>query len=226
MSSEIEFMPPSDVVHDLEGLGISRKEIDRLGRYLSVLERWRHRINLIGPASHSDIWRRHILDSAQAWPVLRSKQSSDAVIDLGSGAGFPGIVLACLGATPMTLVDSDQRKAVFLREAARHVEVNVRVIPERFDKALRQDMVGAFQVVTGRAVAPLARLAPFIYRALSADGIALLHKGAQVEKELTEAMKNWTMNYELIPSITSEDGVLIKIWCLKPNDANELTNNG
>ena len=222
MSSLIEFQPPHDVRVALENFGVTDLSIERLIRYVSVLDRWRQRINLIGPANLNDIWNRHVLDSAQVFPLLGATRSSGALVDFGSGAGFPGLVLSCISGLAVTLVDSDQRKAVFLREAARHAGVDVRVIPERFDKALKNEAFGKFQFVTGRAVAPLVRLLPFIYGALEPAGFALMHKGAKVEKELTEAMKSWTMKYEMIPSITSDEGIILKIWCLRPNDANKL----
>ncbi|MEK9922074.1 MAG: 16S rRNA (guanine(527)-N(7))-methyltransferase RsmG [Rhodospirillales bacterium] len=221
MSPLIEFQPPHDVRVALENFGVTDLSIERLVRYVSVLDRWRQRINLIGPANLNDIWTRHVLDSAQVFPLLGESPGSSALVDFGSGAGFPGLVLSCISGLPITLVDSDQRKAVFLREAARHAGVDVRVIPERFDKALKNEAFGKFQFVTGRAVAPLARLLPFIYGSLEPAGFALMHKGARVEKELTEAMKSWTMKYEMIPSITSDDGIILKIWCLRPNDANK-----
>jgi 16S rRNA (guanine527-N7)-methyltransferase len=222
VSPLIEFQPPHDVRDALEKFGVNDLSIERLVRYVSVLDRWRQRINLIGPANLNDIWTRHVLDSAQVFPLLGESPSSSSLVDFGSGAGFPGLVLSCISGLPITLVDSDQRKAVFLREAARHAGVDVRVIPERFDKALQNVAFGKFQFVTGRAVAPLVRLLPFIYGALEPSGFALMHKGAQVEKELTEAMKSWTMKYEMIPSITSDEGIILKIWCLRPDDANKL----
>lgn len=139
------------------------------------------------------------------------------MLDLGSGAGLPGLVLAILGATDVTLVDSDQRKCVFLAEAARAAGVDVRIAPRRFDDAL--DLLDRrFAVVTGRAVAPVARIAPILARALAADGYALLHKGARHDLELTEARKSWTMQAETIPSITDRTGVLLKIWGIEPDD--------
>ena len=138
------------------------------------------------------------------------------LLDLGSGAGLPGLILSILGVADVTLVDSDQRKCVFLAQAAREAGVRPTILPKRFDAALA-GREGAFGIVTGRAVAPLSRLAPVLKTALTADGYALLHKGASYRNELTEAQKSWTMRVLEIPSMTGSDGVLLKIWGLEAN---------
>ncbi len=204
--------PPADVVTAFDRLGLDGAQREALARYVAVLERWRQRINLIGPADAAEIWRRHVLDSAQAWAHI--DDPSRPLLDLGSGAGLPGLILAALGAEDVTLVDSDQRKAVFLREAAREIGVKPEVVAMRFDAALAATR-RRYAIVTGRAVAPLARLTPVLAQALAADGYALLHKGASVEKELTEARKTWTMQSAIYPSVTGSGGVLIKIWDLR-----------
>ena len=209
-----EISPPPDVAKVLADWGVDDAGMAALGRYVAILDRWRQRINLIGPGDVTAIWRRHVLDSAQAWPHLADPAAP--LLDLGSGAGLPGLILAILGAEDVTLVDSDQRKAAFLREAARETGVRPRILAARFDVALAGHE-GAFLAVTGRAVAPLPRLAPVLARALAPAGYALLHKGAQVEKELTETRISWTMRHTLIPSITGSGGVLAKIWGLQRN---------
>lgn len=207
--------PPADIAIALQRLGATEDALDKLSAYVAVLDKWRQRINLIGPASMDDIWRRHVLDSAQAWPHLDAPNK--AILDLGAGAGLPGLILAGMGAPDVTLMDSDQRKAVFLREAARAMGVVPKVVAARFDIGLaEQDR--KYHVVTARAVATISKLAPILAKALNSEGYALLHKGAQAEKELTEAQKSWTLRYALIPSITDQSGKLVKIWGLARND--------
>lgn len=206
--------PPPDVAKRLVAWGVDDARLEALGRYVAILDRWRQRINLIGPGDLDEIWRRHVLDSAQAWPHVDDPTAP--LLDLGSGAGLPGLILSILGATDVTLVDSDQRKTAFLREAAREAGVRPTIVAARFDAALA-GREGAYLTVTGRAVAPLSRLAPVLAQALAPAGYALLHKGAQVEKELTEAGNSWTMRHILIPSITGSGGVLAKIWGLQQN---------
>ena len=140
------------------------------------------------------------------------EQTSARIVDLGAGAGLPGLILAILGAENVTLVDADQRKCVFLREAARAAEVSLNVKAARFKQAFAGPSAGAYQVATGRAVAPLPRLLPTLAAALAPGGYALLHKGENVEKELTEAQKSWSMQTAEFPSIVGSGGVLLKIW--------------
>ena len=207
--------PPKDVLKALTKLGCSSTDFDGLTAYVTVLDKWRQRINLIGPGSIDDIWRRHVLDSAQAWPHILEKDA--ALMDLGSGAGLPGLIFSILGASDVTLVDSDQRKAVFLQEAARAAGVKPRVVAKRFDSALSLE-ARQYSVVTARAVASITSLMPVLSKALKADGYALLHKGAQAEKELTEAQKSWTLHYALTPSITGRGGQIVKIWGIQQDD--------
>ena len=207
--------PPPDVASALAKIGVAEPTVAALTAYVLTLEKWRQRINLIGPASLEDVWRRHVLDAAQIWPQI--DQTDARILDLGSGAGLPGLVLSILGAEDVTLVDSDQRKAVFLREAARAAGVKPLVIADRFDAALA-DRAGQYGIVTARAVASVEKLAPIIVKALRPGGYALLHKGAQAEKELTEAEKSWTLQYALTPSITGGGGQIVKIWDIARHD--------
>jgi len=204
--------PPGDVADALAAIGVDPDRLSRLEAYVAALDRWRQRINLVGPTDVDGLWRRHVLDSAQLWPLL--DDPSRPLIDLGTGAGLPGLVLAILGAADATLVDSDQRKAVFLREAARAAGASPRIVAKRFDAALAAEGQ-RFGVVTSRAAAPLPRLAPVLAAALAPGGYALLHKGAQAEKELTEARKSWRMQIAEVPSITGSGGVILKIWGLE-----------
>ena len=207
--------PPKDVLNALTELGVSDTAFERLTTYVAVLDKWRQRINLIGPGSVDDIWRRHVLDSAQAWPQIA--EADGPLLDLGSGAGLPGLIFSILGASNVTLVDSDQRKAVFLREAVRAAGVKPRIVAQRFDAALSNE-AGSYDVVTARAVASIAKLMPILRKALKPEGYALLLKGAQAEKELTEAQKSWTLRYALTPSITGGGGQIVKIWGIAQHD--------
>jgi 16S rRNA (guanine527-N7)-methyltransferase len=207
--------PPKDVLNALTKLGVSDTAFQGLTTYVAVLDKWRQRINLIGPGSIDDIWRRHVLDSAQAWPQIT--ETDGPLLDLGSGAGLPGLIFSILGASNVTLIDSDQRKAVFLREAARAVGVKPRIVAQRFDAALSNE-AGSYDVVTARAVASITKLMPILRKALKPEGYALLLKGAQTEKELTEAQKSWTLRYALTPSITGGGGQIVKIWGIAQHD--------
>ena len=208
-------MPPPDIEEQLEALGFDDAARAQLAVYVETLDRWRRKINLVGPTGIDGLWRRHVLDCAQLWPLI--DDADKPLLDLGAGAGLPGLVLAIAGATNVTLVDSDQRKAVFLREAARAVGVSVQVTPKRFDAALAGQN-GRYHVVTAPAVATVDALLPHVYRALAPGGFALLMKGSKAEKELTEARKSWTMQTASFPSITDSSGAIIKIWGIEPHD--------
>jgi 16S rRNA (guanine527-N7)-methyltransferase len=186
------------------GWDVSRETLERLSRYLELLGRWQRAINLVGASTLADPWRRHILDCAQIAPHV--PRTAATVLDLGSGAGLPGLVLALLGIPGVQLVESDQRKAQFLREAARATAVPVVV------HAIRVEQLHgvAADVVTARALAPLPRLLELAAPVLAPHGLCLLLKGQSVSDELTQARQSWHMHAEIVPS-RSGRGVLLKL---------------
>jgi 16S rRNA (guanine(527)-N(7))-methyltransferase GidB len=184
--------------------------LDRLAAYLDLLNRWQQRINLVGNSTLADPWRRHIHDSAQLLPYL--PPSPAAIVDLGSGAGLPGLVLAIIGGFPVTLVDSDARKCAFLREAARITAAPVTVLNQRIETLPH----ASASVVTARALAPLARLLAPISTILRPSGVALLLKGRAVQEELTLADKHWKMSITARPSLSDPDGWVLKLQEIGP----------
>ncbi|SDE37057.1 16S rRNA (guanine(527)-N(7))-methyltransferase RsmG [Rhodospira trueperi] len=168
--------------------------IDRLTTLLERLDTWTRRINLVGGSTLPDAWARHVLDSAALMPLI--PPGARRLADLGSGAGFPGLVLAILGAPDVHLVESDQRKAVFLREAARATAAPVTVHAARIEALASLDA----DVVTARALAPLPDLLPLVTRHLTDDGVALLPKGRDVASELTACANQWIMRVEHHPA--------------------------
>ena len=177
----------------------------RLEAYAALLEKWQSRINLIGPGTVADLWRRHFLDSAQLISLLPS--GTRALVDLGSGAGFPGAVLAVLGVPEVTLIESDTRKAVFLREVSRETQTPFRVLNRRIEA------IEAFpvDVVTSRALAPVSQLLEFSAPFIGKTGVCLFLKGKNVQEELTDSAKKWNMQIERIPSITDSTGIVLKL---------------
>jgi 16S rRNA (guanine527-N7)-methyltransferase len=186
-------------------LGVSRETLERLTVYLGLLRRWQPAINLVGPASLADPWRRHFLDCAQLAAHVPSAARS--CIDVGSGAGFPGMVLALLGVAGVHLIESDRRKAQFLREVARATAAPVTVHAERIER-LRPWPADA---VTARAVAPLPRLLQLVEPFMSSDTVCLFLKGGSVAHELTEARISWHMVTERLPSRSHPSGVVLKL---------------
>ncbi len=185
--------------------GVSRETLERFDTYAKSLRRWRRAVNLVGSATLRDVWRRHFLDCAQLWPHLPSP--AGRVVDLGSGAGFPGLVLAILGAGDVHLIESDGRKVAFLREAARVTATQVTIHAARIE-AVAPLRAG---VVTARGCAPLKRLLPLASRHLRTGGICLFPKGRHVDAELTEAKKKWNMRIGRVPSRSDPSGVILKL---------------
>jgi 16S rRNA (guanine527-N7)-methyltransferase len=184
---------------------VSRETIERLVIHLELLERWQGAINLVGPKALRDPWRRLVLDSAQLTRYLPPNAAS--LVDLGSGAGFPGLVLAILGVPGVHLIESDRRKAVFLREAARLSGAPVEVHAERIERmaGFRSD------VVTARALAPLPRLLGLAAPFLAPATVGLFLKGRNLADELTEARKTWHMIAHMSPSLSDPMGVVLEL---------------
>lgn len=176
----------------------------RLERFVALLLDWQRRINLVAPSTLDRLWQRHVLDSAQLLPLL--PPGTQRLLDLGSGAGFPGLVLAILGVPEVHLVEADRRKAAFLREAARVTDARGVHI-----HACRIEELQPFpvQVVTARALAPLDRLLALAAPFLEQGAVGIFLKGADVDAELTAARRSWTMHVERVPSLTSPEGCIL-----------------
>ena len=182
---------------------VSRETTDRLARHLELLRRWQTRINLVGAATLSDPWRRHVLDSAQLAPLI---PAGARLADLGSGAGFPGLVLAILRGGPVHLIESDARKAAFLREAVRATGA-----PAEVHNARAENLELRANVVTARACAPLDRLLGLALPLLAPGGICLFLKGARVEEELAAARRRWRMTVRRRRSRSAPEGVVLEL---------------
>ena len=186
-------------------LDVSRETIERLAIHLELLERWQGAINLVGPRALRDPWRRLFLDSAQLTRYLPSHVAR--LVDLGSGAGFPGMVLAILGVPGVHLIESDRRKAVFLREVARLTGAPVVVHAERIER-----MAGfPADVVTARGLAPLPRLLGLAAPFLAPATVCLFLKGRNLAGELTEARKTWHMIAHMSPSLSEPTGIVLEV---------------
>lgn len=196
---------------------VSRETLARLQAYADTLARWQPRINLVGSATLPDIWQRHFLDSAQLYPLLPAQ--TRVVADLGSGAGFPGLVLAIVAEAAgrdvlWHLVESDGRKAAFLAEAARQARVAGAIKIH----AVRAEGLGGrmgADVITARALAPLEKLFDYAHPLVKADGLCLFLKGEKVEDELTVARQRWKFDLERHVSKSDPGGVVLAIKGLR-----------
>lgn len=194
----------------LAGLDVSRETSGRLERFAALLEKWNAAINLVARSTLADLWDRHILDSAQVFALC--PEGARHWADLGSGGGFPGLVVAILAAElrpelRVTLVESDVRKATFLMAAARDCGVSAQVLARRIEAV---PPLGA-DVLSARALAPLDKLLAHAERHLAPGGVALFPKGAQHAAELSEALARWRFRSEKHPSRTDPDSVILKI---------------
>ncbi|MGI9452132.1 MAG: 16S rRNA (guanine(527)-N(7))-methyltransferase RsmG [Geminicoccaceae bacterium] len=198
-------MPPLTASAFAEEIDVSRETLERFDLYLDLLKRWQRAINLVGKKTLVDPWRRHILDCAQLMTYLPSRDST--VVDLGSGAGLPGLILAILGQANVHLVECDQRKAQFLKEVVRTLALDVTVHVKRIEA---MGPISA-DVLTARALAPLPTLLTLAQPLLRPDTICLFLKGRHGKDELTEAKKSWMMASQIFPSLSDPSASILKL---------------
>jgi len=189
---------------------VSRETIDGLGRFQALLEKWNPAINLVSKSTLPLAWDRHILDSAQLFD--HGPQWAKRWVDLGSGGGFPGLVIALLAADlrphlQVTLIESDQRKATFLRQAATEMGITPNILTTRIESATPQNA----DVLSARALAPLSALLAFAQRHLAPDGLALFPKGANWQEEVEHARKEWHFDLTTHPSLTDPQAVILAL---------------
>lgn len=184
----------------------------RLEAYVALLLTWSTRINLVGRTTLDDLWRRHFLDSAQLMPLIPAGAGN--LVDLGSGAGFPGLVLAILGVPGVELIEADSRKAAFLHEAARLTGASVVIRGCRIEAVAPH----AADVLTARACAPLQQLLTLGERFIGPQTACLFLKGARAEEELTEAGKAWTMTATRHPSRADPGGSILLLQQVAPRE--------
>ena len=188
----------------LEQLGItlSERQLEQLDSYARLLTEWQQRINLIGPSTLPEIYRRHILDAAQLAPFV----SRGTLLDIGAGAGIPSVILAVMTSTQITAAERIAKKTSFVKAAAREMGVTERLSVFTGDV---RSIEKKFDIITARAVASLNDILTLAYP-LAADGaLYIFPKGGSVEEEIFEASKNWVMTIEEQKSITSIDGKIL-----------------
>jgi 16S rRNA (guanine527-N7)-methyltransferase len=188
---------------------VSRETADRLDSIVALLEKWQRTINLVAPATLPQVWTRHVADSLQLVPLAGEAKRW---VDLGSGGGFPGLVVAAVLAerpdADLTLIESDSRKAAFLREAARIAELPATVLPARIEQVAPRIAAGV-EVVSARALAPLPKLLPLAEPFIAQGALGLFLKGQDVDNELTEASKSWNVEASIVESRTDRSGRIL-----------------
>ena len=194
--------PPAPLVSRLD---VSRETQDRLTAYVALVEKWQRRVNLVSASTLPDIWSRHIWDSAQLAPLV--PEGTCRILDVGSGAGFPGLVLAALCDAECHLVESDQKKAIFLQTVVRECGIPAVIHTARIESL---PSLGA-EIVTARALAPMDRLLDLLADQLSAGTRCLFLKGAQAEQELATLGTRPDLSWELTPSLTNPDAFVVDL---------------
>ena len=184
---------------------VSRETLERLNAFVELLKTWNTRINLISPRDVPNVWVRHVGDSLQLAELI--PEITQTACDLGSGGGFPGLVLAIATGLTFTLIEADARKAAFLCEAARLTTAPITVMNRR----IQATHVPQVDLITARALAPLTKLLELGFPLLRPGGTMLFLKGASSESEVADAQRGWMMNVERHISRTSESGVILRI---------------
>ncbi|MEE9455482.1 MAG: 16S rRNA (guanine(527)-N(7))-methyltransferase RsmG [Paracoccaceae bacterium] len=189
---------------------VSRETMDRLSVYHGLLLKWNAHINLVSNSTLDSAWLRHFADSAQIWWLAPKR--AQVWLDMGSGAGFPGLVIAAIAkevmpGLQMILIESDRRKSTFLRTVAREMDVNVQVLTQRIEEipALNADIISA------RALAPIPQLLEFAGKHRKPEGICIFHKGKNADSELTATTSSWHISLKTFPSVTDSSAVILRI---------------
>ena len=190
--------------------GVSRETSDDFAQYANLVRKWSPTINLVARSQLADLEERHIADSQQLIPLVPAQAIS--LTDIGSGGGFPGLVLAIAAkqSSPgrtFTLIESDQRKATFLRTVVRDLSLNATVLAKRIEAV----SIPPSDVVTARALAPLAELLAHAAHLLKPDGTAIFPKGETWEEELNSARQRWSFSCQAIPSGTRTNARILVI---------------
>lgn len=191
--------------------GVSDETLERLSIYESLLKQWQKKINLVASSTLDDVWHRHFADSAQLLDL--APKTARTWVDLGSGAGFPGLVLAILRSgrgleydqQPHVLIESDQRKAAFLGEIARKTSLAVDIAISRIELSSTQGRYKSVDVVSARALAPLDPLIGLAKPFFGSGTVGLFLKGRDVCQEIEAARANWSFDCDLARSLTEED---------------------
>ncbi len=200
---------------------VSRETIEKLDVYINLLSEWNRNTSLVQFKTLENVWSRHVLDSLQILPHV--KRASDEIksinsqlcniIDIGTGAGFPGMVLAISGINDIYLCESNVRKCVFLEEVARLTGTKVTILNNRIEE-IEKD----YDLILSRACADLTMILSFAQIVSRETRLprAILHKGKNVNKEILEANKKWSFSFDQYPSILEPEGCILDVFDIKP----------
>ncbi|QCE34767.1 16S rRNA (guanine(527)-N(7))-methyltransferase RsmG [Acetobacteraceae bacterium] len=202
-SSNIQNHVPRETITALPAYALSHKTKQRLRQFEDITRQWNQKINLVSHRDVDFLWERHIQDSLRLLPLIPKEV---AINDLGSGGGFPGIVIAIANGNKVTMLESDQRKCAFLREASRLCQAPTKIVPSRLEEVKAPPA----PIVTARALAPLPRLLDWAFPFLETGGACLFFKGRNAPEEIEKASKDWDFDLETFQK-KGDEGVILKI---------------
>jgi 16S rRNA (guanine527-N7)-methyltransferase len=213
-----------DREHALAMFDVSSETVARLDQFVSLLLTWQRHTNLIAPSTIPMLWTRHVADSLQLLDLVEAPYAKPSVwLDLGSGGGFPGVVIACaladVAGARVHMVESIQKKATFLREAIHETKAPGIVHNTRIESLARTFDAAWVDYVTARALAPLPDLLKLVFPFIKRGAKALLLKGQDLDRELTESTKHWHIQAETVPSRTSKAGRILIVHTLSQHAA-------
>ena len=205
MSKYLKMDDATDVAQELAELHVSRETVERLQIYVDLLAKWQSRINLVSTQTLRTVWRRHILDSLQLLPFL--PQTKSRIMDIGTGAGLPGLILAIASEHELHLVESDERKCAFLRTALRETGTQAQIHNQRVESL--DDM--QIDILTARALAPVGTLLDWTRSQHHAGLKCVFLKGRNLNSELT-ILPDWpTVESHSYPSLSSDEGQILEL---------------
>ena len=199
----------------MEKYNVSRETFEKLKTYECLLKEWQTKFNLVSNSTLENAWERHFLDSVQLFKLI--PQTAKTLMDFGSGAGFPGMVIAIMAnaKTPylkVSLVESTTKKTLYLNEVKKQVGVEVEIINERIEK-IKPHIV---DVITSRAMTSLDALLQYALPFCGKKTVCIFPKGKKYAEELQEAQKKWCFNYQIVDSEQSDEGKILVITDLRP----------
>jgi len=199
-----------------DAFGVSDARMQRLETYAALLRKWQTAVNLVAPDSLDVVWKRHFADSAQLLPLIRP---GAVCLDFGTGAGFPGMVIAMLSASPdearVQLVESNARKCAFLRDVARQTATPVEIHNARIEEIAARGTVTQVDVIMARGVAPLAKLLELSRPFFGRETVGLFLKGRRAEAEIDDARRGWAFDLRAHASMTEPDGQVLEVRALE-----------
>ena len=195
----------------INAVSFNNKQNSLLSEYVKLIISKQKSLNLIGKSTLSDIWSRHILDSAQVLKYIKHKKETGKIIDVGSGAGFPGIVLAIMGLKNLLLCEKSKKKAIFLSTVIEKLKLKTNVFNGKIETYKDKKV----DVILSRAYAPLIKIFGSVYHLVSDESTLILHKGKKYKLELDEACKKFNFVLNCYKSITNEECRILEIRKLK-----------